>query len=144
MNDFKGQKSPEEVIARLRKLIRIMDAQFVKIKNDSGMTHSQFRIIFPIVHVQKGYAIQELSEITGVDKGFVSRTIAKLEKKGIVKRDRKSDKERNYPIILTDNGWKIINEVSKPHKEELEKWLVNVSRDDIHTFIKVLFEVTKE
>ena len=105
---------------------------------------AQFRVIFPIIKDKKGYSIQELSELVGVDKAFVSRTIADLESKGITQRDKKTgSKERNYKIILSEEGQKIIKETMKKRRPAIDEGIANISEEELFNFIETLCKLTK-
>lgn len=49
--------------------------------------------------------VTKLAEHMGVTKGAVSQTIAKLARKGLVRRTRAPDNAREVLLELTDLGW---------------------------------------
>lgn len=143
MEKFKNLKSPEEVVSKLKKLVKKIEDHFNSF-NDSKISHAQFRIIIPILRDQKGYSMQELSEIVGVDKSFVSRTIADLENKGIVQRDKEAESnERNYKIFISEEGRRIIDEITAPHRKHMEEWMANISKEEMHNFVETLFKLAE-
>jgi len=131
---------PEKLIAKLKLLIR--KAERFQESMCEEITRSQARIIFPIV-CGEGHTIQELANINGVAKSLVSRTIADLEKKGYVERDKKTqDQDRNYNIILTPKGQEL-HERKKAQAIKLSTWLDDkLKHEDMQTFLKVLDIIT--
>jgi len=135
--------SPEEIVIRLKKLIKRIEHFDWEFK-DIGITRSQIRIIFPIIKDGCGYSMHELSELTGVDKALVSRTIADLEGKGYVERCKKTENERNYKIILSEKGREFC-EVQRAKVKELSgKWLNGVTKDEFFQFFNVLDRLTEQ
>lgn len=134
---------PEDLIIRLKKLIKIVEN--ISADMDTGeLTRAQLRIIFPIIKTGKGYTIQELADIGGVTKGLVSRTIADLEVKGFVRRDKKSEnQDRNIKIILTEKAKKIAAEKKSKMQEVSGKWNGKITHQELHIFFKVLSIVTE-
>lgn len=134
---------PEEVIIKLKKLIKTIE----RISSDmdsGGITRSQVRVIFPIIKDDKGYTIQELADIGGVTKGLVSRTIADLEAKGFVQRDKeKETQDRNIKIILTAKGSEFVAEKKAKMHQVSNKWGGKITFDEMNTFWKVLVVLTE-
>lgn len=130
--------SPEEIIIRLKKLIKKLEQLQTHMKQ-SGITPAQARIIFPIAKNNVGYTMQELTELAGVDKALVSRAIADLETKGIVERDKQDDNERrNYKIILSAKGKALILEHHRKHKEKFVHWKEKFTEAEIKIFANML------
>ncbi|MCL2540464.1 MAG: MarR family winged helix-turn-helix transcriptional regulator [Firmicutes bacterium] len=132
---------PEEVIVKLKKLIKIIEHAQADL--GSEITHAQARIIFPIWRDGKGYTIVELAKAGSVTKGLVSRTIADLEAKGYVERQKESaNQDRNYKIVLTPKA----HALARKHKAKMQKvsgkWNGKLTKDDFETFIRVLNIIT--
>lgn len=131
-------KSPDEIAILLRKLIRKIE-QAGALMEMSEIKRSQLRIIFPIIREGKGYSMRELCEISGCDKAFVSRTIADVEYKGLIERDKATDSnERNYKIMLSEKGKELF--AAQKHKAELmsAKMLNGVTVEELKIFVDIL------
>ena len=134
---------PEEVIIKLKKLIKIIEhhqSDFEK----SDITPAQTRIIFPIIKYNRGHTMQELTEHAGVDKALVSRAVAGLESKGLVEREKKTTGEKNYKIVLTAKAQKLVEEKFAKHRTEFQNWHERFTESEIITFFKVLKRLTEE
>ena len=135
-------QTPEELVIRLKKLVKKIEQSYKHFENPL-ISRSQARIIFPIVKDQQGYSIQELSDILSVDKALVSRTVADLEKKGVVQRDKAaSSNERNYKIILAKKGNELLSEHKKKAKEFSDIQLNGLTKDELFAFHDVLCRLT--
>jgi len=137
--------TPEEIIMKLKKLIKKIEHIQAVVKGIViDITPSQGRIIHPIVKGGKGYSIQELSEHASVDKALVSRTIADLESKGYVEREKTADNiVKNHKIVLSEKGRKLFLGTLKPHREEFEKWLRQFTEVELLNFILMLDKLTQ-
>lgn len=63
--------------------------------------------------------ITEFAESLGVTKGAVSQVVSKLEKKGMVRRRRKSDNEKEVILSLTREGADLYRMHKKVNEESL-------------------------
>lgn len=136
--EMKKHRSPDEIIAKMKKLIKIIN-QVQKDSRNKEITPAQARILFPIFKYERGFTIQELANIGGVTKGLVSRTITILENKGYVERDKKTvSQDRNYNIILSEKG-KVLATNKKAEMQEIVKnFKGRITHKDMESFIKVL------
>lgn len=133
----------EDVVIRLKMLIKKIE-QTHGFLDDLEISRGQFRVIFPIVRDCKGYTMNELGEKMGIDKALVSRTIADLESKGFVERDKEAgSNERNYNILLSRKGKEFFEKQMAKMKELNGDLLNNVTRDEFVTFVSVLNRLTE-
>ena len=131
--------SPDELVIKLKKLIKKIEGiqrQIVCV----DITPSQVRVIFPILKTGQGFTMQELSERGGIDKALVSRVIADLEQKGIVRRDNKKldVAERNCKILLTPNGEEINNNIRHSLNKIKNSFDGVVTAHDMEHFVNTL------
>ena len=141
--ELRPRYSPDEVIIKLKKVIKLIEKMQDDMKDD-GITHAQARVIFPIIRDERGFTIQELANIGGVTKGLVSRTISDLEKKGIVEREKKSaDQDRNFKIVLAKKGLDFVESKKTQMQEVSSKWSGKITHEDLETFMRVLDAFTE-
>jgi len=135
--------SAEVVIAKLKKLIKKIEQATASFDSDL-ISRSQIRVILPIIKDNKGYSMQELSELGSIDKALVSRTITDLEQKNIVARDKEKDSTvRNYQIILTPYGKELFDSYRTKAKELSVEWLNGVSIEELAQFKNTLYKLTE-
>jgi len=138
MSENKIQYLAYDIGIKMRKLMKKIEAvQTVLV--DKEITRSEERIIFPIIKDERGHTIQELSDLGGVDKGLVSRTISRLEANGFVTRDKETaTQDRNYKIILTSKGKEFIDNKNARVLEVLNKWFENIPLEFVQKFSEML------
>ncbi|MCL2862044.1 MAG: MarR family transcriptional regulator [Firmicutes bacterium] len=131
---MKTQYIAFEIAIKMKKLMNKIE-KVQSILECEDMSFAQERIIFPIFRDEKGYSIQELSHEGGIAKSLVSRTVADLEKRGFVMRDKKSiNQDRNYKIILTEKGKKFVENKNERVLEVTDKWFGNFSKEFLFSF----------
>ena len=73
-----------------------------------GLTHAQFDIIATLGNTP-GMTYKELGERTLITKGTLTGVIERLEKKGLVARERSSEDKRSFFVRLTAQGEAMFN-----------------------------------
>lgn len=87
----------------MRRIMQIMVAQADKRLEDHGLTQAQWT---PLFMIQKGKCttLAELSRELQLDAGALTRTLDRLEAKGLCKRERSSEDRRVVHLGLTPEG----------------------------------------
>lgn len=73
------------------------------------------------IHKAGKLTARELCDMCGEDKGAVSRSLEYLEKKGLIKTEVIDGKKYKTPLVLTESGLKVANELSTKIDRALEK-----------------------
>lgn len=142
---IKFPPSPDEIVVKLKNLIKIIEKIQRDEKERDDITPAQARIIYPIVKYERGFTIQELADMGGVTKGLVSRTIALLESKGFVERDKKrEEQDRNYNIILRWKGKLFAERKKSKMNEVLQGFDGQITHEDMENFVRVLDVFTEK
>jgi len=96
----------EEAIAAVRvfnrfytRRIGALNASFL----GADVTLPEARLLFEIAHRERPHAA-ELREALDMDAGFLSRLLARFERRGWVRRESGGEDARRRPIALTDAG----------------------------------------
>lgn len=87
----------------MRRIMQIMVAQADKRLEDHGLTQAQWT---PLFMIQKGKCttLAELSRELQLDAGALTRTLDRLEAKGLCKRVRSNEDRRVIHLALTPEG----------------------------------------
>lgn len=133
----------EDIVVRLKKLIKRIEGTY-KLLESEEVTRGQLRVIVPIIKDGKGYSMAELAEMTSTDKGLVSRTIADLERNGIVQRDKSDNIGKNFKIILTPKGQAYFDDKISKYRQAAPFWVNRVTAQEIETFKDILEKVTSD
>jgi len=132
-----------DIIFKLKKLIKKLEKVSTSLDFDE-VTRSQLRIIYPIISDGRGYSMLELATKAEVDKAFVSRTIADLEKKGFVERDNDAGARSNYNIILTDKAKQFVLERRAVVQTISNESFGGITLEELQHFNKLLTKMIAE
>lgn len=136
--------TPDEILIKLKKFIKVFKHFYRQVAN-TEITPAQTIILTPIIKNARGYSIQELAHLNNIDKAFVSRVVTELESKNIVERDKEAGSpERNYKIILSPKGQKIVAEELDKIKKISGSILAGISPDELRIFWEVLDKLTSK
>jgi len=87
-----------------------------KIKRDEmaryGLKGPHAQCLITLHHRKEGVTFARLCEACELDKAAVSRVVAELEEKGMIKREASGDKLYRAPLYLTPSGWEIAQRIS--------------------------------
>src|SRR5579863_2209261 len=89
---------------------------------------TEARILFELAHQQADLTASDLCRDLGIDAGYLSRTLARLEQQGIVDKTRSEDDGRQRLLRLTSEGENAFALLDKRARDEVAETL-NVLRD---------------
>ncbi|MEO0422252.1 MAG: MarR family transcriptional regulator [Pseudomonadota bacterium] len=78
---------------------------------DVGLTYTQYLVLLALWE-QDGIALKSLAERLSLDSASLTPVIKRLEKMGLLRRDRSSADERRISIVLTAQGQSLQDEVA--------------------------------
>ena len=103
----------ERYLKSVRLLAECMQG-FERVSGDAvrqnGLTHAQFDIIATLGNTT-GMSYKELGERTLITKGTLTGVIERLERKGLVLRERSCDDKRSFFVRLTPAGDRVFCDV---------------------------------
>jgi len=112
MERKKATREIEDLFIKMVNKYNALEKIPVKFKNVHNLYHSE-RHMIDTIGENPNMNITEFAESLGVTKGAVSQVVSKLEKKGVVKRYKKSGSEKEIILHLTMEG----KEVYEMHKK---------------------------
>lgn len=98
------------------------------------------------IHDHAGATVTELAKVTGVTKGAISQTVAKLEAKGMIRRETPEDNHLKSLLWLTDLGRranKAHTAFHLEHDKEFLTYLSTLSEHDYDMFLKLCAQMGK-
>ncbi|MBC9795537.1 MarR family winged helix-turn-helix transcriptional regulator [Sinomicrobium weinanense] len=98
---------------------------------DSPYSLAEIRVVYEIFH-HKGIRASQIMEIMHIDKSYLSRILKKLEKDGLLLRERSEEDARAFLLSLTEKG-----------NTEFQ-WLNKASNEQVTTLLAPLTEKKKE
>jgi DNA-binding MarR family transcriptional regulator len=103
-----------------------------------GITYTQY-ITLLVLWEEDNVSIKELGERLYLDSGTLTPIIKKLEKQGIVTRERDPKDERKIVITLTSKGHELY-EKAQFIPDEIRK-CVNITDEEFQVLYKLLYKV---
>lgn len=96
----------QDSVAAVRRFTRFYTRAVGVLDRDylhSSYTVAEGRVLFEIAQAE-GVTAKAVGEVTGLDAGYLSRIVAKLERDGVVRRERSAADGRSQILKLTDHG----------------------------------------
>ena len=114
---YKGSRNEVRALGAFVKLVRAAESVSARIHRhlaDTGLSVSQFGVLEAIYH--RGPLSQaEIAKKVLKSTGNITLVIDNLEKRDLVKRERKEEDRRYYSVRLTTKGRKLISGIFPRH-----------------------------
>jgi DNA-binding MarR family transcriptional regulator/GNAT superfamily N-acetyltransferase len=98
-----GAADPVAAVRRFNRFytqtIRVLDHDYL----GAGYTVAEGRVLYEIAR-QDGVSAKQVAEATGLDAGYLSRIVARLERDGVVARERSASDGRSAVLRVTAHG----------------------------------------
>ena len=95
-----------------------------------GVKNTELRIL---VHLAgQSISVNELGRRTRVDKGWISRSLRAMEKRGMVRRAHHPTDGRASIVELTEAGRTLVQSFAPVAKARNERLLAGLDRDEVH------------
>ena len=85
---------------------------------------------------------KDLCDVCDEDKAAVSRSLAMLENEGYISCESKSEKRYKSPIVLTEKGKEVAEDVSKKIDEMVDLAGVGITEEDRVIFYRCLATIS--
>lgn len=106
----------EEVLITLRRLIRATDLHSKQLVKTAGLTAPQL-LLLQAIRGKGQVTIGALAKEISLSQATVTTILDRLEKRGLVYRERSSEDKRKVHAYLTDKGADIIRDAPTPLQE---------------------------
>ncbi|WP_349676722.1 MULTISPECIES: MarR family transcriptional regulator [unclassified Thalassolituus] len=103
----------EEVLVALRRIIRATDLHSRQLSKISGLTAPQL-LILQLLRQQEELTVGEVAQKVSLSQATVTTIIDRLEKRGLVRRERGSSDKRKVFVYLTPAANDILVDAPKP------------------------------
>ena len=121
-------KDYDEILIALRRIMRATDLQSQQLSRQSGLTVPQL-LVMQAIAKEGSPSTSTLARHIVVSHATVTRIIDRLERDGIVTREKSSKDKRVVNVSLTDTGKSKLNAAPEPLQaeflrkyRELESW----------------------
>jgi DNA-binding MarR family transcriptional regulator len=94
-------------------LPRALDAQ---LRKDAGISHAAYVVLAMLSEApDRSRRMTDLARRANQSQSRLSHTVARLEERGWVRRERASEDGRGNRAVLTDTGWDVVRSVAPGH-----------------------------
>jgi len=107
----------DEILIALRRIMRATDLQSQKLSRQSGLTVPQL-LVMQAIEKEGSPSTSALARHIVVSQATVTRIIDRLERGGLVKREKSSKDKRVVNISLTDDGRAKLEKAPEPLQAE--------------------------
>lgn len=104
-----------------------------QLQRDSGLTHFGYWVLAMLSESPgRSRRMSELAALAHGSQSRLSHTVAKLEERGFVRRERVGDDGRGYSAILTDAGYQTVVAAAPGHVAEVRRLVFDqLSREQV-------------
>jgi DNA-binding MarR family transcriptional regulator len=94
-------------------LPRVLDAQ---LQRDAGLSHAAYVVLAMLSESPtRSRRMSDLARRANQSQSRLSHTVARLEERGWVRRERSPEDGRGAVAVLTDAGWDVVRAVAPGH-----------------------------
>jgi DNA-binding MarR family transcriptional regulator len=118
-------------------LPRAMDAQ---LQRDAGLTHAAYVVLAMLSEApHRSRRMSDLARRANQSQSRLSHTVARLEERGWVRRERAADDGRGNLAVLTDAGWDVVRSVAPGHAAEVRRAVFEpLDAEQTKQFVEIL------
>lgn len=121
----------------MRRVVHLMVSMVDRRLEDLGLTHAQWTPLF-LIHKGQANTLAALARDLQVDAGALTRTLDRLEAKGLCRRERSADDRRVVNLALTPDGEEAMAPVPGVLCEVSNGLLDGFSREEWETLMGLL------
>ena len=98
---------------------RVLDAQ---LQRDAGLTHAAYVVLAMLSESPScSRRMSDLARRANQSQSRLSHTVARLEERGLVRRERSADDRRGNLAVLTEEGWDVVRSVAPGHVDAVRE-----------------------
>ena len=98
---------------------RALDAQ---LQRDAGISHAAYVVLAMLSEAPgRSRRMSDLARRANQSQSRLSHTVARLEERGWVRRERSADDGRGNLAVLTDAGWDVVRTVAPGHVDAVRQ-----------------------
>jgi DNA-binding MarR family transcriptional regulator len=98
---------------------RALDAQ---LQRDAGISHAAYVVLAMLSESPtRGRRMSDLARRSNQSQSRLSHTVARLEERGWVRRERSADDGRGNLAVLTEAGWDVVRAVAPGHVDAVRE-----------------------
>lgn len=103
--------SPMQVVSQIKRITALLDQAVEHIYADADLTPAEVELLVPLRYSQEPVTAIRLAEHLGMSRAGVSKTLAKLERRGLIARAQNPTDRRSALVDMTAAGARLIDDV---------------------------------
>jgi DNA-binding MarR family transcriptional regulator len=121
---------------------RVLDAQ---LQRDAGISHAAYIVLAMLSEAPgRSRRMSDLARRANQSQSRLSHTVARLEDRGLVRRERSAEDGRGNLAVLTDEGWDVVRAVAPGHVAAVRSALFDPLTDEQTRALGEALEVVLE
>ena len=98
---------------------RVLDAQ---LQRDAGISHAAY-VVLAMLSESPSHSrrMSDLARRANQSQSRLSHTVARLEERGWVRRERSAEDGRGHVAVLTEDGWDVVRSVAPGHVDAVRE-----------------------
>lgn len=125
-------------------IVSTLSRQFATLLETSlkkkGLSISYWRVLL-CLSTHETRSLNQIVEYTLIAQSTLSRSLVRMEKKGLITRERKPEDNRLFNIKITDYGATILNETFNAIQKSCAKQLSGLSEEETKTWIETMKKI---
>ena len=126
-----------QALKRFRLIFKAVQQHSQQVETDSRVTSAQLWMMWELSK-KPGSKVTELANAISIHHSTASNLLDKLEKKGLILRERISLDQRVVTVSLTQNGIDLINQAPSPSRGLLQHALYELPENVVKSLVKNL------
>jgi MarR family transcriptional regulator, organic hydroperoxide resistance regulator len=115
----------QRVLKNFRIIFKSVQRHSAMVEAQCGLSGSQLWAMWELL-ISPGLKVSDLSKAMAIHQSTASNLLDKLEKRELVKRERRGPDQRVVRLFLTPEGLKIINQAPRPAQGVLNHTLLRL------------------
>jgi DNA-binding MarR family transcriptional regulator len=109
-------------------LPRALDTQ---LQRDAGISHAAYIVLAMLSEApSRSRRMSDLARRANQSQSRLSHTVARLEERGWVRRERSAEDGRGALAVLTDDGWDVVRTVAPGHVDAVREAMFGPLTDE--------------
>jgi len=115
----------EEIVAALRRIVRAIDLQSRRMMDACGLTGPQLVVLREVARLS-GVTISALARSVSLSQPTVSGIVERLERRGLVRRQRSHEDRRSVFVNVTPAGGRILRDAPSLLQDRFQRELARL------------------
>jgi DNA-binding MarR family transcriptional regulator len=121
---------------------RVLDAQ---LQRDAGISHAAYVVLAMLSEApNRSRRMSDLARRANQSQSRLSHTVARLEERGWVRRERSAEDGRGNLAVLTDAGWEVVRSVAPGHVDAVRSALFDPLTEEQTEALREVLEAVVE